>query len=305
MSASPPPLSIEKLTKRFDKQVLAVDGLDLVVEEGQVLGLLGPNGAGKTTSLRMILGLIRPQSGRTLVFGEEILPGSPVLQKVGSLVDNPGFVPHLSGLRNLQLWWEAGGRRWAQADLDGALEVADLGTALGRKYRTYSHGMRQRLGLAQAVLGRPRLLILDEPTSGLDPQQMRHIREAVTRMARSGTTVLLSSHLLSEVEEVCTHAAVVDKGRLVTTGSVSDLTGTTRTVYLEVSDLDLARHALSALSGVTAVEDRPPGLLVTLGGAERSEVVAALVHGGVGVETVQARHRLEDAFLELVGDHSP
>jgi ABC-2 type transport system ATP-binding protein len=267
VSASPPPLSIEKLTKRFDKQVLAVDGLDLVVEEGQVLGLLGPNGAGKTTSLRMILGLIRPQSGRTLVFGEEILPGSPVLQKVGSLVDNPGFVPHLSGLRNLQLWWEAGGRRWAQADLDGALEVADLGTALGRKYRTYSHGMRQRLGLAQAVLGRPRLLILDEPTSGLDPQQMRHIREAVTRMARSGTTVLLSSHLLSEVEEVCTHAAVVDKGRLVTTGSVSDLTGTTRTVYLEVSDLDLARHALSALSGVTAVEDRPPGLLVTLGGA--------------------------------------
>ncbi|MHB1891578.1 MAG: ABC transporter ATP-binding protein [Acidimicrobiales bacterium] len=299
------PVAIRGLTKRYAGGVLAVEGLDLSVEEGQVLGLLGPNGAGKTTTLRMLLGLVLPSAGEVRIYGERVLPGASVLSRVGTLVDNPGFVPHLSGIRNLQTFWEAGGMAWSEADVDAAIEVADLGEAINRKYRTYSHGMRQRLGLAQSVLGRPSLLVLDEPTSGLDPHQMRQVRAVVSRMAAGGTTVVLSSHLLSEVEQVCTHVAVVDRGHLVSTGPVADLTGASRTVYIETTDLDAAKRVLSALEGVTSVTDQPPGMSVSLKGTPRHEVVAALVHAGVGVDTIHARNSLEDAFLELVGEASP
>jgi ABC-2 type transport system ATP-binding protein len=298
------PVLLRGLTKRYKGGVLAVDHLDLSVEEGQVLGLLGPNGAGKTTTLRMLLGLALPDTGEVSIYGQRIVPGAPILSQVGVLVDSPGFVPHLSGLANLRMWWEAGGRPWSEADLDTALEVADLGEAISRKYRTYSHGMKQRLGLAQAVLGRPRLLVLDEPTSGLDPQQMRQVREAISTMARAGTTVLLSSHLLSEVEQVCTHVAVLDKGKLVSAGTVSETVGATSSVYLEVTDVPAARQVLSRLSGVGSVSESRGGLSVELTGLPRHELVNALVRAGVGVETIQARNTLEDAFVELVGDRA-
>jgi ABC-2 type transport system ATP-binding protein len=300
MSVSAPPITIEHLTKSYSADVLAVDDLSLVIEHGQVCGLLGPNGAGKTTTLRMLLGLVHPSSGRTRLWGETVHSSSPMLARVGTLVENPGFVPHLSGLANLELWWRAGGRRLADADFDAALEIASLGTALRRKYKTYSHGMKQRLGLAQALLGRPDVLVLDEPTSGLDPQQMREMREVVRRIADRGATVLLSSHLLGEVEQVCTHAAVMNKGRLVSAGTVADLTGSTTTVYIEVDDVGRARSVLEALNGVTRVGSELPGLSVELDGIERKAVVAALVGAGVGVETVMSRHRLEDAFIEML-----
>jgi ABC-2 type transport system ATP-binding protein len=274
--------------------------VDLVIGAGQVYGLLGPNGAGKTTIMRMLLGLVHPTAGEARVFGEPIRPGAPVLRRVGALVDSPGFVPHLSGLANLEMFWEAGGQDLPEAHLDEALAIADLGDAIRRRYRTYSHGMRQRLGVAQALLGQPDLLVLDEPTSGLDPQQMREIRELVGRAAAQGTTVLLSSHLLSEVEQVCDHVAVMNKGTVVQAGSVSELTGAVTTAYLEVDDRPTARDVLCRLPGVRRVTDDGGGLSVELDGATRQTVVAALVRAGVGVETVTSRRRLEDAFIALL-----
>src|SRR5947208_1566675 len=184
----PAPIEIQGLSKRFGKDVLAVDRLDLTVEEGQIFGLLGPNGAGKTTTLRMLVGLVRPTAGGSRLFGDVVKPGARALRRVGTLVESPGFVPHLSGLKNLELFWRAGGQHIDEADLDGALEVADLGRAINRKVKTYSHGMKQRLGIAQALLGKPDLLILDEPTTGLDPQQMREMRLLIHSIANRGAT---------------------------------------------------------------------------------------------------------------------
>jgi ABC-2 type transport system ATP-binding protein len=221
---------IEGLVKRFPRGVTAVAGLDLVVERGRVVGLTGPNGCGKSVTLRVLLGLVRPTAGRVHVFGEPVTPGARVLARVGALVDGPGFVPHLSGRQNLRLAWRLTGRPDAEADLEAALAVACLGEAIDRPYRSYSHGMRYRLGLAQALLGTPELLLLDEPTTGLDPAHVLEVRAAIAGVAARGGTVLLSSHHLAEVEEVCTHAAFMREGRLVASGSVAELKGSAPTL---------------------------------------------------------------------------
>ena len=294
------PIIIEDLTKQYSGDVLAVDHLNLTVPNGSVFGLLGPNGAGKTTAMRMLVGLIHPTSGRVRIFGDRVKPGASILRRVGVLVESAGFVPHLSGRENLKLFWEAGGEPLSEANLDQAIEIADLGSAVDRKFKTYSQGMRQRLGVAQSLLGTPDLLVLDEPTNGLDPQQMREIRNVIGRVAASGTTVLVSSHLLTEVEQICDRAAVMNKGRLIATGPVSELVGATATVYLECDDLQQAHRVLSELVGVRSVSPEREGLSVELDGAERKELVAALVTAGVGVETITARRQLEDAFIDLV-----
>jgi ABC-2 type transport system ATP-binding protein len=294
------PIAIEGLTKQYRGGVLAVDGLNLTVRKASVFGLLGPNGAGKTTTMRMLVGLIHPTSGSVRLFGEVVKPGVPVLARVGVLVDSPGFVPHLSGRENLTLFWRAGRAPMSEAHMEEALEMADLGEAIDRKYKTYSHGMRQRLGIAQAMLGMPELLILDEPTSGLDPHQMREVRNVVRKVAARGTTVLLSSHLLSEVEQVCDRAAVMNNGRLVAEGPVAELIGASSTVYLEVDNIAHAKQTIGELTGVRNVADEGEGLSISLDGIARKELVAALVQAGVGVETITARHRLEDAFIELL-----
>ncbi|MEV4468147.1 CocE/NonD family hydrolase [Nonomuraea sp. NPDC049504] len=217
------PLEISGLTKAYRNGELAVDNLSFRVEQGQVLGLLGPNGAGKTTTMRMMMGLIQPDAGEIRIFGERVTPGAPVLSRLGSFVEGPGFLPHLSGRDNVQLYWAATGRPTADAHFDEALEIAGLGKALERAVRTYSQGMRQRLAIAQAMLGLPDLLVLDEPTNGLDPPQIREMREVLKRYARDGRTVIVSSHMLAEVEQACSHVVVMQRGRLVSTGPVSRL----------------------------------------------------------------------------------
>ncbi|GAA3536524.1 CocE/NonD family hydrolase [Nonomuraea rosea] len=215
------PLEISGLTKAYRNGELAVDGLSFRVERGQVLGLLGPNGAGKTTTMRMMMGLIRPDGGEIRIFGDRVTPGAPVLSRLGSFVEGPGFLPHLSGRDNLELYWAATGRPAADARFDEALEIAGLGKALERAVRTYSQGMRQRLAIAQAMLGLPDLLVLDEPTNGLDPPQIREMREVLKRYADDGRTVIVSSHMLAEVEQTCSHVVVMHRGKLVSTGPVS------------------------------------------------------------------------------------
>ena len=301
---SPAVIEVTGLTKRFGAGVLAVDDLSFTVRRGQVVGLLGPNGAGKTTTLRALLGLIRPTSGTMAIFGEIVRPGIAVLTRVGALVEGPGFVPHLSGRRNLELYWRSNGRALSEAHLEHCLDVSGLGPSADRKVKTYSHGMRQRLGYAQALLGEPELLVLDEPVNGLDPRQIVEVRESLLRISASGTTILISSHLLSEVEQTCSHVVVVHHGRLMQSGTVAEVTASVASAYLEVDNAGGAMALLAALPGVRSVEPSPPGIVVQLDGAKRSDLVAALVGAGVRVDTVTPRRSLEDAFLDLVGEHS-
>ena len=206
------PLEITGLTKRYRDGQLAVDGLSLRVERGQILGLLGPNGAGKTTTLRALMGLVNPDAGTITIFGQQVRPGAAALSRLGSFVEGPGFLPHLSGRANLDLYWRATGRQRRRAS-GGGLAVAGLDAALDRRVRSYSRGMSQRLAIAQAMLGLPDLLVLDEPMNGLDPPQIREMREVLLRYAAGGRTVILSSHLLGEVEQTCTHLVVMHRGR--------------------------------------------------------------------------------------------
>ena len=262
------PVAVEGLVKEYGDGYRAVDGVTFRVERGQVVGLLGPNGAGKTTALRVMMGLIKPTQGSVRIFGELIDAGAPVLARVGAFIEGPGLLPHLSGRDNLRLFWAATGRPEADADFDTALEIAGLGASVERRVKTYSHGMKQRLAIAQAMLGLPELLVLDEPTNGLDPPQIAEMREVLQRYAETGRTVVVSSHLLAEVEQTCTHVVVMHKGRLVAAGSVTEIAGAGGTQL--------------------AVED-----------AERAaEVLAA---AGISSEAVPARRALEDVFLEMVG----
>ena len=262
------PVSVEGLVKEYADGYRAVDGISFRVERGQVVGLLGPNGAGKTTALRILMGLITATEGIIHVFGQPVRPGSPVLARVGAFIEGPGFLPHLSGRDNLRLYWRASGRPDADADFDTALEIAGLGDSIDRKVRTYSQGMRQRLGIAQAMLGLPELLILDEPTNGLDPPQIAEMREVLQSYAATGRTVVVSSHLLSEVEQTCTHVVVMHHGRLVAAGTVGEVAG----------------------EGGTQLQVAEPGA-----------AIAALAAAGITAQAVPARRALEDVFLDLVG----
>ncbi|MFJ2794726.1 MULTISPECIES: alpha/beta fold hydrolase [unclassified Streptomyces] len=304
------PLQITGLSKKYagagDRY--AVKELSFRVEKGQVLGLLGPNGAGKTTTLRMLMGLITPDDGGIRVFGHAIRPGAPVLSRVGSFVEGAGFLPHLSGRANLELYWQATGRPAEDAHLAEALEIAGLGDALARAVRTYSQGMRQRLAIAQAMLGLPDLLILDEPTNGLDPPQIREMRDVMIRYAAGGRTVIVSSHLLSEVEQSCTHLVVMDRGRLVQAGPVAEITGSGDTLLVttaqEVAEPLVEKVAALAGIGSAVRTDDGRGLLVRLDGATPSGLIAELVRLDVPLTGVGPHRRLEDAFLTLISGGS-
>ncbi|MEV8613962.1 alpha/beta fold hydrolase [Amycolatopsis sp. NPDC051373] len=298
------PLVITGLRKQYAGGFVAVKDLSFRVEPGQVLGLLGPNGAGKTTTLRMLMGLITPTAGEIRVFGHKISPGAPVLSRIGSFVEGSGFLPHLSGKANLELYWAATGRPAEKAHFSQALEIAGLGDAVNRRVKNYSQGMRQRLAIAQAMLGLPELMVLDEPTNGLDPPQIHQMREVLQRYAATGRTVVVSSHLLAEVEQTCSHVVVMHRGTLVASGEVGELAAASGEATFRVGDPAAAAAALKGIGGVTDIDVEGDLVHVNLDGMPRAEAVAALVRAGVAVEQAGPRRRLEDAFLQLVGDNS-
>ena len=299
------PLVVEHLVKTYADGHRAVDDVTWRAERGQVVGLLGPNGAGKTTTMRMIMGLIKADSGTVHVLGHAVSAGADVLGRVGALIEGPGFLPHLTGRQNLEDYWAATGRRVEEARLDEALDVAALGGAIDRPVKSYSHGMRQRLGIAQAMLGLPELLILDEPTNGLDPPQIAAMRPILRRYAETGRTVVVSSHLLAEVEMTCTHVVVMHAGRVITSGLVADLVASNDTTILDLDEgADAAALATLLRSHLGAGEVRvdTPTRLVVVTGMPRAAVVAAAVDAGVPVVGVSSRRHLEEVFLGAISE---
>jgi ABC-2 type transport system ATP-binding protein len=299
-----PPLEISGLVKRFRGGFLAVDDVGFTVERGQVLGLLGENGAGKTTTLRMVAGLLRPDSGTVRAFGAPLGPGSPVLDRIGCFIEGPGFLAHLSGRRNLELYWAATGRPKRDAHLAEAMAVADLGGAIDKRVGGYSQGMRQRLAIAQAMLGLPDLLILDEPTNGLDPPQITALRGVLRRYADAGRTVVVSSHLLGEVERTCSHVVVMSHGKVVAAGPVASIAGEASELVIGVTDVPAALGAVADL-GVAASPQHDGAIRVEPGSTSTEAVVAAIVGAGVGVSSVSRGRHLEEAFLDLIGATEP
>ena len=237
-------VEVANLGKVYKDGYRAVSDLSFTVERGQVVGLLGPNGAGKTTTLRMMMGLIFPTEGSIYIDGQSVFPGSPALSNLGSFVEGPGFLPHLSGRENLALYWRSIGRDGDQ-NLDEVVAITKLGTALDKKVRSYSQGMRQRLAIAQAMLGAPDLLVLDEPTNGLDPQQIAEMRDVLKRYAATGRTVIVSSHLLAEVQQTCSHVVLMHRGHLIAFGQMEDILNrnhrseTLEEIFLELIGDDL------------------------------------------------------------------
>ncbi len=220
------PIRARGLVKRFEDGRVAVGGVSFDVGPGAVVGLVGPNGAGKTTVLRMLLGLVHPSDGFAHVFGQRIRPGVPNLARVGALVEGPGLVPHLTGRQHLERSWSATGRAAGDAGIDDALATVELTEDADRVVRTWSHGMRQRLGIAQALLGAPDVVVLDEPANGLDPAQIAQLRELVRGIVADGRrSVLLSSHLLGELEQVCTHVVLLAEGRVLRAGTLAEVVG--------------------------------------------------------------------------------
>ena len=304
------PLVVEGLVKTYADGHRAVDDVTWRAEKGQVVGLLGPNGAGKTTTMRMVMGLISSDAGSVHVLGEPVSAGSRVLGRVGALIEGPGFLPHLTGRQNLEAYWSATGRAPEDAHIDEALDVAALGGAVDRPVKSYSHGMKQRLGIAQAMLGLPELLILDEPTNGLDPPQIAAMRPILRRYAETGRTVVVSSHLLAEVEMTCTHVVVMHAGRVVTQGPVAELVDSEDTTIVDLPehvDHDVIRagvHALEATDGITEVRVDTPTRIVVVADRGRAEVVAAAVTAGLPVVGVSSRRHLEEVFLGVISSAS-
>ncbi|WP_347111185.1 ABC transporter ATP-binding protein [Paenarthrobacter sp. S56] len=299
-------IETDGLAKRFGHR-MAVDGIDLAVPRGSVFGFLGPNGSGKTTTIRMLLGLASADQGRIKVLGKDMPRNlADVLPGVGALVEGPGFYPFLSGAANL-MRLDAADRHATSSTrrprVEAALERVGLGHAAGKKVRAYSLGMKQRLGLANALLRPRELLVLDEPTNGLDPQGTREVRGLVRSLAAGGTTVFVSSHLLAEVEQMCTHVGVMSAGRLVAQGPLQELRSAGQAqVQVETPD---AEQAVRVLSGLGLLPTRAPGRVLGTGldGVEPEAIVAALVREGVRVRGFSVENAsLEDRYVSLTGE---
>jgi ABC-2 type transport system ATP-binding protein len=295
------PIEVRGLVKRYG-EILAVDHVDLTVEAGDVFGYLGPNGAGKTTSLRMMMGLIRPNEGSIRLFGRDPQLGVAALEGVAGFVEAPAFYPYLSGRENLRLCAALDGGD-AAARIEEVLDVVEMSERAKDRVGGYSHGMRQRLGIASALLRRPRLLLLDEPATGLDPGGMRDMRELIRDLAARGITVLLSSHLLVEVEELCNRVAIVRAGRVVYEGSLADLRDRAGVSYLlRTADDAIAARVCAAQTGIDELHDAQPAGLLFRASGERAvgELSLALAESGAPVlELTPRQASLEDLFFKL------
>jgi ABC-2 type transport system ATP-binding protein len=304
-----PTIQATGLHKRYGR-VAALDGLDLVVEEGQVSGLLGPNGAGKTTALRILVGLVRADAGTVTIDGEPISLGWVAGERVGAMVATPVFYPHLSGAENLHVLASAWG--WSDvrtsARIAAALGLVDLASVGERPAKGYSTGMRQRLGIALALLADPPILILDEPVNGLDPAGIAEIRDLLIDLAAGGRTILVSSHLLTEVEKTCDHVTIVDRGRIVAAGTPDSLAGGGERIELRLAadEIAAAQRALEAAG--FRVTQPPDATALWVEGAPDGATVSRLL-AAVGTypdELIRRRDSLEDVFLRLTGpQHRP
>jgi ABC-2 type transport system ATP-binding protein len=298
------PVKARGLVKRY-KEVLAVDHIDLNVRAGDVYGFLGPNGAGKTTTLRMALGLITPTEGTVELFGRDPMRhGAAALEGVAGFVEAPRFYPYLSGRKNLELLaaLDGGG---AREHIDEVLEVVELAPRAGHRVGGYSHGMRQRLGIAAALLRRPRLLILDEPATGLDPAGMRDMRLLIRRLADEGITVLLSSHQLPEVQELCDRVAIVDRGHVVYEGALSDLRRQGGAGYrLHTTDDARALEVARAQHGIEHAASGEHGVSFQAQETDVGALSLALAQAGVGILALTPElATLEDLFFRLTEDN--
>jgi ABC-2 type transport system ATP-binding protein len=305
-----PPVEVRGLVKRYG-ELVAVDGVDLTVLPGDVFGYLGPNGAGKTTSLRMMLGLIRPSAGNVRLFGRDPQAGVAALDGVAGFVEAPRFYPYLTGRRNLELCAALDGDG-AATRIDEVLDIVELADRAKDRVGGYSHGMRQRLGIAAALLRRPRLMLLDEPATGLDPAGMRDMRLLVRRLADGGMTVVLSSHLLAEVEELCNRVAIVRRGRMAYEGTLAELRRTAGTVYhLRTTDDDRALAVCAAQPGIEDTTRAEHGGITFRAPSERAvgELSLALAEAhALVLELAPNRATLEDLFFALTegdGDDAP
>ena len=303
------PVSARGLVKVYG-ELVAVDHVDLTVEKGDVFGYLGPNGAGKTTSLRMLLGLIRPTEGSIRLFGRDPhVVGAKALEGVAGFVEGPTFYPYLTARRNLRLLaaYDDGDLRSKRSRIEELLELVELRDRGDDKVGGYSHGMRQRLGIAAALLRDPKLLLLDEPTTGLDPAGMRDMRDLVRRLASEGITVLLSSHLLGEVEELCNRVAIIRKGRIVYEGQLQDLLATASTGYrLRSPEPDRARALLLNQPGVREVVASDGALRFQADEDAVAALSIALGQARIGVTAlVPETASLEELFLGMTEDEQP
>jgi ABC-2 type transport system ATP-binding protein len=287
------------LTKRYGSGVLAVDSVDMSVRRGEVYGFLGPNGAGKTTTLRMLVGLIRPTSGAATVAGHA--PGSPAgLKTIGALIESPGFYPYLSGRENLRVVADLASV--SQKRVDEVLDMVELASRAGRKFGTYSTGMKQRLGVAAALLKDPELLILDEPTNGLDPQGMAEMRKLIKDIGQGDRTVLLSSHLLGEVEQICDRVGVIKNGHLVKQSTVQELLGE-EGVLVRAQPADQAQELLTKMFGPEAISRQNGAIHLKVKPENSIEINRRLTDVGIGVSELRPFERsLEEVFFQLTGE---
>ncbi len=288
----------DKLTKRYDEHT-AVDGVSMSVRSGEIYGFLGPNGAGKTTTLRMLVGLIRPSAGAATVLGKA--PGDPeVAARTGVLIEVPGFYPYLSGRDNLRVM--ARYRGLGDDPVDHALERVRLTGRGGDKFRTYSLGMKQRLGVGSALFGEPDLLVLDEPTNGLDPAGMAEMRELIVDLANTGHSVLLSSHMLSEVQEICDRVGVISDGKLLVESTVAQLRGAAA-LYVRADPIDAALVTVRTVVGDRRAVLSGNGIRVEVDEAHAPKIAQAIVESGSDLLELRSEERsLEEVFFEMTAE---
>lgn len=293
-------LKTTNLTKKF-KKLLAVDQLDLTIKRGDVFGFLGPNGAGKSTTIRMLLGLIKPTRGNISIFNKSLSKGrKSILARIGALVEKPSFYNYLPAKQNLKIFAELTNSE-SYKNIDSVLDIVDLTGRATDKVGSYSQGMKQRLGIAQALLGNPELIILDEPTSGLDPQGMKDIRQLILKLAERGMTIFLSSHLLHEVEQICNKMAIINNGKLLVQGDVETLMDSEKDyISLRVDRIDDTIQLLKDQKWISAIESGANEIKILIDKKDIPDMNSLLVNSGIKVYAIQPRRSLEDYFLSIL-----